>query len=79
MHHTDCGMLTFSDEDFERQIQEDTGVKPPWSAESFTDLEEDVRQSIKRIKTSPFIPNTDSVRGFVYDVHTGRLNEVGAP
>jgi carbonic anhydrase len=79
IHHTDCGMLTFSDDDFKRQIQEDTGIKPPWSAESFTDLEEDVRQSIQRIKASPFIPNKDSVRGFVYDVHTGRLSEVAAP
>jgi carbonic anhydrase len=79
IHHTDCGMLTFNDEDFKRQIQDDTGVKPPWSAEAFTDLEEDVRQSIQRIKTSPFIPNKDSVRGFVYDVHTGRLDEVAAP
>src|SRR4051794_3055128 len=79
IHHTDCGMLTFSDDEFKRQIQEDTGIKPPWSAEAFADLEEDVRQSIQRITSSPFIPNKDSVRGFVYDVHTGRLNEVGAP
>ena len=76
IHHTDCGMLTFNDDDFRRQIQEDTGIKPPWSAEAFSDLEEDVRQSIERIKSSPFIPNKDSVRGFVYDVKTGELNEV---
>ena len=62
IHHTDCGMLTFGDEDFRREIQQDTGVKPSWSAETFTDLEEDVRQSIQRIKTSPFIPNKDSPR-----------------
>jgi carbonic anhydrase len=76
IHHTDCGMLTFSDDDFKRSIQEETGIKPAWAAESFGDLDEDVRQSIARIKASPFIPRTDSVRGFVYDVHTGRLREV---
>jgi carbonic anhydrase len=76
IHHTDCGMLTFSDDDFKRQIQDDTGIKPAWSAESFTDLDEDVRQSIERIKSSPFIPNKGSVRGFVYEVETGRLREV---
>jgi len=76
MHHTDCGMLTFSDDDFKRQIQEDTGIKPAWSAEAFDDLEGDVRQSIERIKSSPFIPNKGSIRGFVYDVHSGKLDEV---
>ena len=78
IHHTDCGMLTFSDDDFRRQIQQETGIKPPWSAEAFDDLEEDVRQSIARIKASPFIPRKDSVRGFIYDVKTGRLEEVPA-
>ena len=76
IHHTDCGMLTFTDDDFRRQLQDATGVKPGWAAESFADLDEDVRQSIARIKASPFIPRTDSVRGFVYDVETGRLREV---
>src|SRR5215212_9763404 len=76
IHHTDCGMLTFNDDEFRRQIQEDTGIKPPWSAESFSDLEDDVRQSIERIKASPFIPNKDAIRGFVYEVETGRLREV---
>src|ERR687896_217889 len=76
IHHTDCGMLTFTDDDFKRSIQEDTGIKPEWAAEAFGDLDEDVRQSIARIKASPFIPHTDSVRGFVYDVETGRLREV---
>ena len=76
IHHTDCGMLTFSDDELKQQIQEDVGVKPHFSMESFTDLEEDVRQSIARIKASPFIPNKDSVRGFVYEVETGRLREV---
>jgi carbonic anhydrase len=76
IHHTGCGMLTFSDDEFRRQVQEDTGIKPEWAAEAFDDLEEDVRQSIARIKSSPFIPNKDHVRGFVYDVKTGRLSEV---
>jgi carbonic anhydrase len=76
IHHTDCGMLTFSDDELKQQIQEDVGVKPHFSMESFTDLEEDVRQSIARIRNSPFVPNKDSVRGFVYDVETGRLREV---
>ena len=76
IHHTDCGMLTFTDDAFKRQIQDDTGIKPEWAAESFTDLDEDVRQSIARIKASPFIPSKDSVRGFVYDVETGKLREV---
>jgi carbonic anhydrase len=76
IHHTDCGMLTFKDDDFRRQIQEETGVKPQWAAEAFPELEEDVRQSMARIKTSPFIPRKDGVRGFVYEVETGRLREV---
>jgi len=76
IHHTDCGMLTFEDGEFRREIQRETGVKPQWSAETFDDLEEDVRQSIARIEASPFIPRKDSVRGFVYDVKTGRLREV---
>ncbi len=76
IHHTDCGMLTFTDEDFKRQLQEETGVWPEWSSEAFPDLDEDVRNSIARIKESPFIPHKDSVRGFVYEVETGRLREV---
>ena len=76
IHHTDCGMLTFTDDDFRNQIQEEIGIKPEWAAEAFDDLEEDVRQSVARIKASPFIPKKDHVRGFVYDVETGRLAEV---
>jgi carbonic anhydrase len=76
IHHTDCGMLTFKDDEFRRQIQEETGVKPEWAAEAFDDLEEDLRQSIARIKASPFIPRKDHVRGFIYDVNTGGLREV---
>jgi carbonic anhydrase len=76
IHHTDCGMLTFGDDEFKRQIQAETGIKPEWAVESFDDLDEDVRQSIARIKASPFIPKKEHVRGFVYDVKTGKLNEV---
>jgi carbonic anhydrase len=76
IHHTDCGMLTFTDDSFKKQIQDDTGIKPAWSAEAFPDLDEDVRQSIARITASPFVPNKSSVRGFVFDVATGKLNEV---
>jgi carbonic anhydrase len=76
IQHTDCGMLTFGDDDFRQDIQRETGIKPEWPAETFDDLDDDVRQSIARIKASPFIPKTDSVRGFVYDVETGRLREV---
>jgi len=76
IHHTDCGMLTFTDDGFKRSIQDDTGIKPSWGAEAFPDLAEDVRQSIARIKASPFVPHRDAIRGFVFDVATGRLNEV---
>ena len=76
IHHTDCGMLTFTDDGFKRAIQDETGIKPEWAAEAFTDLDEDVRQSIARIKASPFIPRKEAVRGFVFDVATGKLNEV---
>jgi carbonic anhydrase len=78
LHHTDCGMLTFTDDDFKRAVQDDTGIKPTWAAEAFPDLDEDVRQSIARLKASPFIPRADAVRGFVYDVHTGAVREVEA-
>jgi carbonic anhydrase len=78
IHHTDCGMLTFTDDGFKASIEQETGIKPAWAAEAFTDLDEDVRQSIRRITSSPFIPHTDSVRGFVFDVATGKLHEVKA-
>lgn len=77
IQHTDCGMLTFSDDELKQQIHEEVGMKPHFSMESFSDLDENVRQSIARIKSSPFIPNKESVRGFVYEVETGRLREVG--
>jgi carbonic anhydrase len=76
IHHTDCGMLTFTDDEFKAGIQAETGIKPGWAAESFSDIEADVRQSIARIKASPFIPHTDALRGFVFDVATGKLSEV---
>ncbi len=76
IHHTDCGMLTFSDDELKQQIQNDVGIKPHFPMESFSDLEEDVRQSIARIQASPFILHKDSVRGFIYEVETGRLREV---
>src|SRR6202167_5396777 len=76
IHHTHCGMLTFTDDQFKRAIQDETGIKPEWAAEAFTDLDEDVRQSIARIEASPFIPHKDAIRGFVFDVAAGKLNEV---
>ena len=76
IHHTDCGMLTFTDDDFKRGIQEEVGIKPAWSAESFDDLEQDVRQSLRRIEASPFVTLHHSLRGFVFDVATGLLGEV---
>jgi carbonic anhydrase len=79
IHHTDCGMLTFTDDEFRRSVQADTGIKPEWAAESFNDVDEDVLQSIARIRASPFVPRKDAVRGFVYDVHSGRLREVASP
>jgi carbonic anhydrase len=76
VHHTDCGMLTFTDDGFNAAIQEELGIKPAWAAESFSDLDGDVRQSIARIKASPFIPRKEAIRGFVYEVESGRLREV---
>jgi carbonic anhydrase len=76
IHHTDCGMLTFTDDAFKAGIQEETGIKPEWAAESFSDLDTDVRQSMARIRANPFVPYKDQIRGFVFDVATGRLREV---
>ena len=76
IHHTDCGMLTFTDDGFKQSIQDELGVKPAWAAEAFGDVDEDVRQSIKRIEEDPFIPEKSSVHGFVYEVGNGRLREV---
>lgn len=76
IHHTDCGMLTFTDDDFKRGIQEETGIKPTWAAEAFADLAEDVRQSLRRIEANPFVTKHVSARGFVFDVATGKLDEV---
>ena len=76
IHHTDCGMLTFTDDAFKAQITADTGIEPEWAPESFDDLDADVRRSIGRITASPFVPVKDSIRGFVFDVATGALREV---
>jgi carbonic anhydrase len=76
IHHTDCGMLTFTDAELKEAIQKETGIRPPFAMDAFSDLEEDVRQSIARIKASPFVVHRDAIRGFVYEVETGRLREV---
>jgi len=76
IHHTDCGMLSFTDDGFRQAIEADTGIKPTWSSEAFTDLDADVRQNIARIRAETAIPHKESVRGFVYDVATGLLREV---
>jgi carbonic anhydrase len=76
IHHTDCGMLTFTDDEVKAQIEEQTGLRPSFALEAFSDLEDDIRQSIRRIQASPFVPNKNKVRGFVYDVDSGQLNEV---
>jgi carbonic anhydrase len=76
IHHTDCGMLTFTDDEFKKSIQDEVGIKPQWAAEAFSDPATDVRQSIARIKASPYVPVKDSIRGFVFDVATGKLDEV---
>jgi len=78
IHHTDCGMLTFTDDQVKGTIEKETGIRPAFALEAFSDLDEDVKQSIARIKASPFIPHKSNIRGFVYDVRTGKLNEVGA-
>jgi carbonic anhydrase len=76
IHHTACGMLNVTDDSFKQIIADDTGLRPPWAVEAFTDVEEDVRQSRARILASPYIPHKDDIRGFVFDVATGKLNEV---
>lgn len=76
IHHTDCGMLTFTDADVKAAIQKDTGIRPPFAMEAFPELDEDVRQSVARIEASPFVVHKDAIRGFVYEVETGRLREV---
>src|SRR6201997_2504550 len=79
IHHTDCGMQTLTDDGFRAELQQATGVAPAFAIESFTDIDADVRQSILRVRRSPFVPHRDSVRGFVYDVDTHRLREVDVP
>ena len=76
IHHTDCGMLTFTDEEFAQKLEDETGERPEWRAHAFEDLETNVKDSIDKIKTSPFVPKTDNVKGYVYEIETGRLREV---
>jgi carbonic anhydrase len=76
IHHTDCGMLTFTEDEFAERLEGKTGERPEWRAHAFADLEQDVREGIERIRSSPFVPRTESVRGFVYDVKSGELREV---
>ena len=76
IHHTDCGLQKITDDEFTREIEEETGIRPPWAVQAFTDAARDVRESIGRIKASPFLPRTDKIRGFVFDVATGDLNKV---
>ena len=76
IHHTDCGALTFTDDELRNELLEETGLKPAWSPESFTDLDADLRQSMERLRRSPFLVDPNQVRGFVFDVHTGALREV---
>jgi carbonic anhydrase len=76
VHHTDCGMLTFTDDEVKADIETKTGLRPHFALEAFSDLERDIRQSIARIKASPFVASKDSVRGFIFDVTTGKLQEV---
>ena len=76
IHHTDCGLQKITDEEFTREIEEETGIRPPWAVQAFTDAARDVRESIRRIKASPFLPRTDKIRGFVFDVTTGKLDKV---
>jgi carbonic anhydrase len=76
LHHTDCGMVTFTDEQFAAKLEEETGERPEWSAQAFTDVDQNVRESIARLRQSPFVPKKGSIRGFVYDVKTGELREV---
>ena len=78
IHHTDCGMVTFTDDAVKAQIKAETGIRPPFALEAFPDAEDDIRQSIARLRANPFIPRRDRIRGFVYDVATGKLNEVDA-
>lgn len=79
IHHTDCGMLTFKDDDVKKQIQDETGIRPDFALEAFPDVDGDVRQTINRLKASPFISHKENIRGFVYQVETGKLREVSSP
>jgi carbonic anhydrase len=77
LHHTDCGVLGFDDDEFADRLEGEAGTRPDWEPIGFSDIEEDVRRAVQRIRESPFLPWTESVRGFVYEVETGRVREVG--
>ncbi len=76
VHHTDCGQLTYTDDELRNDLLSETGYKPSWTPESFSDIEADLRQSLRRVLASPFLPHRDHVRGFVFEVETGRLREI---
>lgn len=78
VHHTNCGLEMVTEDDFKDELEADTGLRPTWAVEAFKDVEQSVRGSMARLRRSPFIPHTDKIRGFVYDVHTGELREVDA-
>jgi carbonic anhydrase len=77
IHHTDCGMAKFTDDALKAEIERDTGIRPPWAMEAFTDPDADIVQSVARLKASPFLPHKDKIRGFVFEIATGRLREIG--
>ena len=79
IHHTDCGMQKLTDDGFRAELQDATGMAPPFAIESFTDVDANVAQSILRLRNSPFLLHRERVRGFVYDVDSGLLREVEAP
>jgi carbonic anhydrase len=78
VHHTNCGLELVTEDDFKDELEADTGLRPTWAVEAFKVVEQSVRGSMARLRRSPFIPHTDKIRGFVYDVHTGELREVDA-
>ena len=76
IHHTDCGMLKFTDEEFKRRLEEDFGHRPEWEPGAFENLDRNLRDTIERIKESPFLPSKESIRGYIYEVETGILREI---
>lgn len=76
MQHTSCGLSTFTDDEFKDELEQDTKLRPPWAIETFREVKDSVRQSVERVRRSPFVPHRDQVRGFIYDVRTAELTEV---